>query len=78
MRQKGKHFPFLFLCFLLAFPKNPHLTKKKLKKHSPTVGTDTNRGQVKKKTKKNDTSVMLVYIYTYGSYAIIFFEQQNK
>jgi hypothetical protein len=51
MRQKGKLFLYFFF-FFLAFPKNPHLTKKNFFKNRQTVGTGTDRGQVKKKTKK--------------------------
>ncbi len=46
-----------FLNFLLAHPKNPHLTKKKLKKTVQQVVLIPSEGRLKKKTKKKDNTI---------------------
>jgi hypothetical protein len=53
MRQKGLLSFFYIFFSSLAYPKNPHLDQKKIKKKNrPTDGTGTVRRQVKKKHKK--------------------------
>ncbi len=54
---------FFVLFFLVSIPQKSSTDQKKnFKKNRPTVGTGNDRGQVKKKNYKKDTSVMRMYI----------------